>query len=105
MPIYEYRCTACGGVFEKIQRFSDPPLDSCEVCRGTLEKLVSRTAFLLKGGGWYSSGYTKSGGGSDSPSEVGGKPESGSGKPPASGSSPEPDKPAGGGCGASCACH
>lgn len=104
MPIYEYRCTACGGVFEKIQRFSDPPLDSCEVCRGRVEKLVSRTAFQLKGSGWYASGYTKTGGGSESSSESGGKSESGNGKPPASGASPE-SKPKGGGCGASCACH
>lgn len=104
MPIYEYRCTACGGVFEKIQRFSDPPLDSCEVCRGPVEKLVSRTAFLLKGGGWYATGYAKSGGSSDSSSESSGKPESGNGKSPSSEAGPEA-KPKGGGCGASCACH
>lgn len=105
MPIYEYRCTACGAVFEKIQRLGDPPLDSCEECQGALEKLVSRTAFLLKGGGWYASGYTKSGGGSESSPESGGKPESGSAKEPSSPGSSSESKPAKGGCGASCACH
>ncbi len=104
MPIYEYRCTACGGVFEKIQRFSDPPLDSCETCRGKVEKVVSRTAFLLKGGGWYASGYTKSGDGADRSPESNGKPDAGNGKSPSSGSSPD-SKPAGNGCGATCACH
>lgn len=57
MPIYEYRCTGCGTEFEVIQRISDRPLTRCEDCGGRLEKLLSRTAFLLKGSGWYADGY------------------------------------------------
>jgi putative FmdB family regulatory protein len=62
MPIYEYRCTSCGEISEAIQKVGDPPLRRCPSCPGRLEKMVSRTAFLLKGGGWYSEGYDKGGG-------------------------------------------
>ena len=63
MPIYEYRCGACGDEFEVIQKFSEGPLKRCAKCGGSLEKLLSRTAFLLKGGGWYADGYGGSGSG------------------------------------------
>jgi len=62
MPIYEYRCKSCGQHAEIIQKVGERPRRKCEHCGGRLEKLVSRTAFLLKGGGWYSEGYTRSGG-------------------------------------------
>lgn len=57
MPLYEYRCQSCGDEFETIQKFSDRPLTRCKKCHGKLEKLFSRSSFLLKGGGWYSDGY------------------------------------------------
>ncbi len=57
MPLYEYRCEACGGTIEVIQKFSDRPLRKCPQCSGRLRKLISRTSFQLKGGGWYSHGY------------------------------------------------
>ena len=63
MPIYEYRCKSCGRHVEIIQKVGERPRRKCESCGGRLEKLVSRTAFLLKGGGWYSEGYTRGGGG------------------------------------------
>jgi putative FmdB family regulatory protein len=54
MPIYEYQCTACGHQLEAIQKFSDEPLKECPEChRPDLQKLVSTSAFHLKGGGWY----------------------------------------------------
>jgi len=59
MPIYEYRCRSCNKVFEAIQRFGDRPLRKCTECGGRLDKLVSRTAFQFKGGGWFSEGYSK----------------------------------------------
>ena len=62
MPIYEYSCTACGRTFEKIQKVGARTLRKCEECGGKLEKLVSRSAFHLKGGGWFDSGYSNSGG-------------------------------------------
>jgi len=59
MPVYEYKCNACGREFEVQQRMSDPELTDCEVCgKPALERLISRTAFSLKGGGWYKDLYS-----------------------------------------------
>jgi putative FmdB family regulatory protein len=63
MPIYEYSCSKCGQVIERIQKFSDPPLKRHPGCGGTLTKLVSRSAFQLKGTGWYVTDYAKKTGG------------------------------------------
>jgi putative FmdB family regulatory protein len=95
MPIYEYRCKACGHTLEVIQKLDDKPLTKCPECSGKLEKLVSRAAFQLKGGGWFNEGYGKGGGSSDKPSGDGGGEKSG-----------EKKKAAAGGCGSgSCGCH
>src|SRR4029453_3035232 len=54
MPIYEYRCEACGHQEEFLQRSSEPPLTECPVCRKpTFQKLLSAAGFQLKGSGWY----------------------------------------------------
>ncbi len=58
MPIYEYQCDKCGHEFEREQRIVDPPVKSCPECRGRkVTKLISRSSFVLKGGGWYADGY------------------------------------------------
>src|SRR5580700_3952721 len=57
MPVYEYQCKACHRTFEYQQRMSDPDKTACEVCGGELERLISRTAFSLKGSGWYKDLY------------------------------------------------
>jgi putative FmdB family regulatory protein len=59
MPIYEYICEKCGSHIEVIQKVGDAPRKRCEKCRGKLEKIVSRTSFQLKGGGWYLSDYSR----------------------------------------------
>ncbi|MFP5265075.1 MAG: FmdB family zinc ribbon protein [Blastocatellia bacterium] len=59
MPIYEYICEKCGSHIEAIQKVGDAPLKRCQKCRGKLEKIVSRTSFQLKGGGWYLSDYSR----------------------------------------------
>ncbi len=58
MPVYEYQCKACGGQFELRQKFSDEPAKQCPTCGGEVTKLISSAAFTLKGGGWYSEGYS-----------------------------------------------
>jgi putative FmdB family regulatory protein len=69
MPIYEYRCPDCGHEFDALQKVSDAPLTDCPSCAGTgLKKLISRTSFALKGGGWYKDHYGLKGGGSSSSS-------------------------------------
>jgi len=59
MPIYEYECTACGTVQEALQKISDKPLTRCAKCAGKLHKLISNSAFHLKGSGWYVTDYAK----------------------------------------------
>lgn len=62
MPLYEYQCDACGGRFERIRKFSDPPLDEpCPSCGGLVQKLMSSPAIQFKGKGWYVTDYAKSG--------------------------------------------
>ncbi len=57
MPIYEYKCGQCGRVEEAIQKFSDKPLKKCGHCSGKLSRLISQSAFHLKGTGWYVTDY------------------------------------------------
>jgi putative FmdB family regulatory protein len=59
MPLYEYLCDACGRRFEVIQKFSDPPLEHCPECGGTVRKQVAAPAFQFKGTGWYITDYAK----------------------------------------------
>ena len=58
MPVYEYACKGCGHEFEREQRISDAPIKKCPSC-GALKarRQISRTSFVLKGGGWYSDLY------------------------------------------------
>ena len=58
MPIYEYRCKACGKHVEKMQKVSDEPLTECESCGGALEKMISLSGFQFKGAGWYITDYS-----------------------------------------------
>lgn len=54
MPIYEYACKLCGHRLETIQKFNDLPLKVCPDCKGEgLKRLISTSAFHLKGSGWY----------------------------------------------------
>lgn len=58
MPIYEYECKSCGAVFEVIQSVSAPDPGQCQVCqKGPVQKLISRSGFVLKGGGFYTNEY------------------------------------------------
>ena len=59
MPLYEYQCQACGRRLERIQKFSDPPLEVCPFCGGRLEKLLSSPAIQFKGSGWYVTDYAR----------------------------------------------
>ncbi|MGE3259439.1 MAG: FmdB family zinc ribbon protein [Geobacter sp.] len=73
MPMYEYQCTSCNHRFELRQKFSDAPASECPQCGGPVEKMISQTAFSLKGDGWYESGYcAKSGGAKPAACSAGG---------------------------------
>jgi putative FmdB family regulatory protein len=84
VPIYEYLCESCGRIQEHFQKVSDPPLEKCPECEGRTARVMSRTTFHLKGGGWYKDLY-----GTPAPKSGGAKKESegSSGGSGASGSS------------------
>jgi putative FmdB family regulatory protein len=109
MPIYEYRCAACGHELEMLQKLSEAPLVDCPACgKGALTKLVSAAGFQLKGSGWYATDFknsgrkpeaktaSKSGDAAPSESKAESKAESKS-----EAATPAP----GAGCGTKCSCH
>jgi len=87
MPVYEYECKGCRKIFEIQQRIADAPVSVCPECGGGVRKLISMSSFQLKGGGWYTDGYSNGG--------------NGKGSSPCADSSAAPSCPGGGG---SC-CH
>jgi putative FmdB family regulatory protein len=56
MPIYEYRCEN-GHTFDAIQRMSDDPLTTCEVCRAPVQRVLHAPAVHFKGSGFYNTDY------------------------------------------------
>ena len=70
MPLYEYECRKCGKRFEKIQRFSDPPLETHERCGGAVHRLLSSPAIQFKGSGFYITDYARKSSPSEGPSTI-----------------------------------
>jgi len=68
LPLYEYRCTACGYGFEKIQSFSATPESVCPKCQGALIRPVTAPALRFEGAGWYVNDYA--GKGASKPTET-----------------------------------
>ena len=62
MPIYEYRCAACGHHLEALQKMTEGPLRKCPDCgKSQLKRLVSASRFRLKGSGWYETDFKNKG--------------------------------------------
>src|SRR3989304_10299012 len=58
MPVYTYRCEACGIQFERHQSFTDTPLKTCPECRKkALKKVITPTKIIFKGSGFYSTDH------------------------------------------------
>jgi putative FmdB family regulatory protein len=88
MPTYEYECLACKTHFDRVQKFSDPPVAECPDCGGSVRKVYHATGVVFKGSGWYitdsrkstssenSSSSSSSPGSSDSKSETKGESKS-----------------------------
>ena len=104
MPIYEYKCSACGFQKDYLQKMSDTPLTTCPEChKDSFSKLLSAPGFQLTGSGWYATdfkGGAKSGGGSTGGSS-GGTSSSASSEGGASASS----NTSASSCSTACACH
>ncbi|MDD4885454.1 MAG: zinc ribbon domain-containing protein [Thiomonas sp.] len=92
MPIYAYKCDACGHALDALQKMSDAPLTDCPQCgKPALHKQVTAAGFQLKGSGWYATDF-KGGGAAATSAAAAAAPPASDASPPAA-------------CGASCACH
>jgi putative FmdB family regulatory protein len=63
MPLYEYQCFLCSHRFERIQRVSDAPAETCPECGGSVRRLLGVPALQFKGSGFYITDYGKGNGG------------------------------------------
>jgi putative FmdB family regulatory protein len=62
MPIYAYRCSACGHAKDVLQKMSDPLLHTCPACGAeSFTKQLTAAGFQLKGSGWYATDFKGSG--------------------------------------------
>jgi putative FmdB family regulatory protein len=100
MPIYEYECPHCG-IFEAVQKASDKPLKCNPDCKHSgcpkkAKRVMSASAFHLKGSGWYKTDYASSG--SASTAGESGSKKKGKKKDDAA-------APAAKACGTGCGCH
>jgi putative FmdB family regulatory protein len=87
VPIYAYKCSACGHAQDVLQKMSDPLLTNCPQCQQeTYVKQVTAAGFQLKGSGWYVTDFRNNGKGASTGGDAAG---SGSGSGAASGSAAE----------------
>lgn len=71
VPIYAYKCTACGHAQDVLQKISDKPLTECPECKqSTYAKQVTAAGFQLKGSGWYVTDFRNNAGGTSKTSEA-----------------------------------
>jgi putative FmdB family regulatory protein len=86
LPLYEYECRKCHTRTERIESLNGPHLKACPKCKGTVDRIISRSAIQFKGSGWYVTDYAKSSpassagdsGKSEAPPAAGEKPSAGS---------------------------
>jgi putative FmdB family regulatory protein len=68
MPIYAYRCEACGFAKDVLQKISDAPLTDCVACgKPAFKKQLTAAGFQLKGSGWYVTDFRGGAGSTSAP--------------------------------------
>ncbi len=107
MPIYAYKCNACGFAQDVLQKMSDPILTECPTCgRSSFAKQLTAAGFQLKGSGWYATDFK---GGSGAASAVAPAADAAPATSEAASTVSAPAKteaaPAATACGGACACH
>ncbi|MFJ4288311.1 FmdB family zinc ribbon protein [Cupriavidus sp. NPDC089707] len=115
MPIYAYRCDACGHGRDVLQKMSDAALTDCPSCgaAGSFKKQLTAAGFQLKGSGWYVTDFRGGSSGTSAPAAGGAAAGAAATSAPAaataaaesSSASTAAAAPAAGGCGSACACH
>jgi len=108
MPIYAYKCSACGFAKDHLQKMSDPPLSVCPACgKPSFTKQLTAAGFQLKGSGWYATDFK--GGASAAPANADSKESAPAPATetaaPAVKPSDTPAASSASSCAPSCACH
>jgi putative FmdB family regulatory protein len=113
MPIYAYRCAACGHAKDVLQKISDPLLSTCPACGAeSFSKQLTAAGFQLKGSGWYATDFRNgnkpaapagAAAATDAPKTDAATPAVAQAAPPAAAAGGSSASAAG--CAASCACH
>ena len=99
MPIYAYRCSACGHAKDVLQKLSDAPLTTCPACAAeSFSKQITAAGFQLKGSGWYATDFK---GGATAGTAAAPAAAAATDAPKAEASTASSSTP----CGGSCACH
>ena len=108
MPIYAYKCDACGHAKDVLQKMSDAPLTECPACGAPqFNKQLTAPGFQLKGTGWYATDFKGGGAAAAVPAAAGASADAAATPAAAAGSdtaAPAASASAGA-CAASCACH
>ena len=109
MPIYAYKCSACGFAKDILQKMSDPVLTECPSCQAAaFSKQLTAAGFQLKGSGWYATDFK--GGTASAAGAAAAPPATAAAAAVASDAAPAksdatPAASASGGCSTGCACH
>ncbi|EHR70175.1 putative regulatory protein, FmdB family [Burkholderiales bacterium JOSHI_001] len=104
MPIYAYRCGACGHAKDVLQKLADPVLTTCPACGAeAFAKQLTAAGFQLKGSGWYATDFKGGSTPAAKPADGVSKDKPAETSTPAASSDSKPA--ASGGCGTGCACH
>ena len=109
MPIYAYKCSACGFAKDILQKMSDPVLTECPSCQAAaFSKQLTAAGFQLKGSGWYATDFK--GGTASADGAAAAQPATAAAAAVASDAAPAksdatPAASASGGCSTGCACH
>ena len=113
MPIYAYRCDACGHAKDVLQKMSDAPLTDCPACGApAFKKQLTAAGFQLKRSGWYVTDFRGGSGGASAASTAAKTDAAAPAAAPAASAASDSTSStasaapaASGGCGGSCACH
>jgi putative FmdB family regulatory protein len=106
MPIYAYKCDACGHAKDVLQKISDAPLTDCPACGAPkFNKQLTAPGFQLKGTGWYATDFKGGGAAATSAAAAGTASDAASAPTPAAGGDAAAASASAGACAASCACH
>ena len=101
MPLYDYKCRACGKTFEIRHGFNERHETPCQACGSALARVYNPAPIVFKGSGFYVTDSRKGSASNGAAKPENAKPEPSSAKPDPDGAkseapkadAPKPDAP------------